>query len=379
SLRWGMSIMEGYTEEENDALERSLDQSFAQPVQGNEQIVAQSAVAGTQNQSLHQVSASSVVNTDGGRQARSFFGKLAKYLAAYVFVGGSSSFGFITLVLIIVGFGFGALSLARREYENGRMLLAISLTTLFMCIVMMSKDLSIPVLMDKNRTSIYLAYFFVILLGMILDQFLAMGMVLIESETMQKIFPTVIAAVCFVFLGLLGWVRMPAHVEAFQKNGAIICVENILRENAPQTFNIISANDEMRMVEEYGYHFEVSTLLIQNMGDNAKNYLEVPSSKVYVFIEKIPGVYDEPYEGSGKPISRESASKPLPFRMGFSMYKGENRHVIMSKLYFWAQTFGKMYENEMSVYYEDDEFVCYEITQNVDRPYDMSFDYGYNN
>ena len=115
------------------------------------------------------------------------------------------------------------------------------------------------------------------------------------------------------------------------------------------------------------------------MGGNAENYLQVPSSKVYVFIEKIPGDYDEPYEGSGRPISKESARKPLPYQAGFGMYKGENRHIVMSKLYFWAQTFGKMYDNEISVYYEDEEFVCYEIRQNVDRPFDMSFNYGYNN
>ena len=51
----------------------------------------------------------------------------------------------------------------------------------------------------------------------------------------------------------------------------------------------------------------------------------------------------------------------------------------MSKLFYWAQEFRHMFENEFTVYYEDAEFVCYLISQNVDRPYDMSFDYGYNN
>lgn len=383
SLRWGMAIMGGYTEEEPTDVQ-GLNQSLADPLIIESESVETASLSAADetlrhDQNLYQISAAQAVSAKGVKAVHSFLVNLSRYLSGYVFIAPSSSFGFITLIIILMGFGFGALSLWRREYETGRMLLAASITMVFFCIILSSRELGIPVLMDKNRTSIYLAYCLIILLGLVLDQFLGMGMVLIEGDAMKKIFPTLIAGVCFVFLGLLGWVRTPAHVEAFQKNGAIICVENIIRENAPQTFNIISANDEMRMVEDYGYHFEVSTLLIQNMGNNAQNYLEVPSSKVYVFIEKIPGVYDAPYEGSGKPISRESASKPLPFRAGFDMYKGQNRHVIMSKLYFWAQTFGRMYENEMSVYYEDDEFVCYEIRQNVDRPYDMSFDYGYNN
>lgn len=259
------------------------------------------------------------------------------------------------------------------------MLIAASVNLIFFTLLLVARELHLPVLMDKNRTSIYIAFFLILLLGMIMDFFINLGVGLIEGETIQKVFPAIFAVVCFVFLGLAGWIRQPAKIEAFQKNGAVICLTNILRDNEPKTFNIISANDEIRMAEEYGYHYEAHELLLQNMGFNVNNYLVVPSSRVYVFIEKIPGDYDAPYEGSGRPLSRESASKPLPFGSGIDVYKGENRHVVMSKLYYWALIFASMYENEISVYYEDDEFVCYEIRQSVDRPFDMSFDYGYNN
>jgi hypothetical protein len=119
--------------------------------------------------------------------------------------------------------------------------------------------------------------------------------------------------------------------------------------------------------------------LIDNLGLNARNYLSVPSSRVYVFIEKIPGDYDEPYEGSGSRVSMASATKPMPISKGIEIYKGQYRHILMSKLYYWAKAFAEAYENETSIYYEDDEFICYEIRQNVDRPYDLSFDYGFNN
>ncbi len=371
SLRWGISVMNGYTIEDVQAEEesQSFDQSLAAPAEN----LARSG-SGTTYSIMPKPAALTTVQ-DGGN----FLTNMARQISGYVFIGKSSSFGMITLILVVLGAILGGLTLWKGDAERGKMLLAITINVAAFCLLLMSREMGIPILMDKNRTSIYLGYFFILLLGLLMDYGLDVGMAFLEGETIKKVFPALFATICFIFLGLFGWVRKPAEVEAFQKNGSIICIANILRENAPGTFNIISANDEMRMTEEYGYHYEVSRLLVQNMGDNALNYLEVPASRVYVFIEKIPGDYDEPYEGSGSAISKASARKPLPFNEGFGMYKGENRNIVMSKLYFWAQAFGKTYENEMSVYYEDDEFVCYEIRQNVDRPYDMSFDYGYNN
>lgn len=387
SLRWGVSVIQGKVDDENQSVTAELNQSnisndAPQGVTGETTSVTEQGgsqpsgevtnVQGTNN------GVTSQAQTAAKPQKANFFKMLKTYLSGYVFISPKSSFGLITLLLIAFGFVVGAFALFRGEAEQGRVTLAAAINLCFLCLVLMSKELGVPALMDKNRVSSYFAYFLMILLGMVIDRLLELGMSFFEGEVIQKVFPVIFTVICFVFLGLVGWVRMPERMEAFQKNGAILCVTNILRENKPYTFNIVSANDELRMIEEYGYHVEASDLLVRNKSWNVDSYYVIPSQKVYVFIEKIPSEYDEPYEGSGKPISRESASKPLPTGTGIDPYKGEKRHVIMSKLYYWAQAFSKMYENEMSVYYEDDEFVCYEIRQNVDRPYDMSFDYGYN-
>ena len=384
SLRWGLGVMNGTVQEEDaDSANLRLNQGKLEvPVipamdESTEQILR----AGTATASLPAMDAQTQTATATyALGLGSFFGNMMKNVSGYVFISEQSSFGVIVFVMIFIGFILGALALLKREKEQGRMLLAASINLLFFYFLIMSREMGIPVLMDKNRTSVYLGYFSIILLGLVIDYGLNVGMALFEGDTLKKVFPALFAVICFIFLGLFGWVRMPQRVEAFQKNGAIICVTNILKENAPNTFNIISANDELRMTEEYGYHYEVKDLLIENLGLNANNYLSVPSSRVYVFIEKIPGDYDDkPYEGSGSPISETNAMKPLPISMGINIYKGYYRNVVMSKLYYWAKAFQETYENEMSVYYEDDEFICYEIRQNVDRPYDLSFNYGYNN
>ena len=52
------------------------------------------------------------------------------------------------------------------------------------------------------------------------------------------------------------------------------------------------------------------------------------------------------------------------------MLKGEE-----SKVYYWCQHFAKLYPNEMTVYYEDEEFVCYYFRQEPHAPYDLAIGY----
>ena len=48
-------------------------------------------------------------------------------------------------------------------------------------------------------------------------------------------------------------------------------------------------------------------------------------------------------------------------------------------MYYWAQKFMDLYPNEMEVYYESEEFVCYKVKQNGNSLYNFAIDYGYNN
>ena len=114
------------------------------------------------------------------------------------------------------------------------------------------------------------------------------------------------------------------------------------------------------------------------MDPEAQPNIQIPTDHVYFFIEKVPIDYTEHYEQSGQPISEQGAIRDLPNIGGIDMYKGENRWILMSRMYYWAQEFKRLYPNEMRVYLETDEFVCYEIEQNPYRLYNFAIDYGYN-
>ena len=60
------------------------------------------------------------------------------------------------------------------------------------------------------------------------------------------------------------------------------------------------------------------------------------------------------------------------------MYQGEGRWILMSRMYYWAQAFKERYPNDMKVYYESEDFVCYVMPQNMYHQYNFAIDYGYN-
>ena len=174
-----------------------------------------------------------------------------------------------------------------------------------------------------------------------------------------------------------GLIREPVKVGALEDNGAMVCVTNILRENKDFTWTICSANDELRMTEFYGYHYETITLLnqLKDLGQNPE--IIIPTKCVYFFIEKIPVSVDG--STGHEEVTEEGAKEPIPGGSGILPYTKESRWITMSHMYEWAQRFQELYPNEMEVYYESDSFICYRLQQNVNSSYNLAIDYGYNN
>ena len=160
--------------------------------------------------------------------------------------------------------------------------------------------------------------------------------------------------------------------------GQLPVLSNIIKENKDKTWTIVSANDETQMGLDHGWHYETITFLrkLEKIKENTK--IIIPTENVYFFIEKIPLDYTATYWGNDQSISKKGASQSLPNTGGISVYQGEARWIVMSRMYYWAQAFMKKYPNEMKVYYEDDQFICYRIPQNMYHQYNFAIDYGYN-
>ncbi len=266
----------------------------------------------------------------------------------------------------------------KRTRNYGRTLISVAVFILFLFVMLMASWFGLPALMDQSRCSIYLAYGMALSLALAVDAVVSFLLGWIPRSFVMDGASLVGVAGLSAAIVLGGRYKEPRLLSALESNGAITCLTNILREEKPWMFTVCSANDELRMVEDYGYHYETITLLRAMEGSNVEGYLTIPTPRVYFFVEKIPIDYTEPYEGSGRTVSREGASLNLPGGAGLAMYKGDRRYIVMSRMYYWAETFRKLYPAEMKVYYESEEFICYVLEQNPYRLFDLSIDYGFN-
>ena len=272
----------------------------------------------------------------------------------------------------------GLLFVLTGKQDYGAGLMSVGFGLLFLMVLLGAWHFGLPHIMDPSRCSIYVAYMIPVAIGLGTDGVVTLVFGFLKRDVWMHAVSLLTSAALVAVLVYGNEIRTPAVLTALESNAAITCLANIKRENENYKYTICSANDELRMMEDYARHEETITFLRSMEGDAVNGNLTIPTDRVYFFIEKIPLDYTVSYDGSGQRISSEGAEKPLPTAGDISVYEGENRWIVMSRMYYWAQAFMELYGKEMQVYYETDDFVCYVVEQNTYSLYDFSIDYGYN-
>lgn len=276
--------------------------------------------------------------------------------------------------LLLLGLVFCAF----RKTEYGAALISVGFCMLILTVLLCAGPFGLPTLMDAARCSVYYAYLLP-MAGVVLADgilcFMTMPRIFRNSKNVLSLGISVVLLIVLLQKDL---VKNPEFSSEYVTNGAITCLTNIIRENEDETWTIVSTNDETQMALDHGWHYETITFLrqLEKIDENTK--ILIPTKNIYFFVEKIPLDYRVSYAGSGQSISKKGAGQALPNAGGIVVYQGENRWIVMSRMYYWAQAFMKKYPNEMKVYYEDDQFICYRIPQNMYHQYNFAIDYGYN-
>lgn len=285
---------------------------------------------------------------------------------------------YAVLIGIAVVILLGLIFIILRKTTYGEMLMSAGFGMGILTLLLCASGLGLPMLMDPARCSIYYVYLLILTLTVLMDGILY----LIFMHRLFTIPRNVLSFILTVFIvgSMLhqGMIKMPGFGSDYVSNGALTCLSNIIKENKDKTWTIVSANDETQMGLDHGWHYETITFLRNMEYMNKDTKLIIPTKNVYFFIEKIPLNYAVLYSGSGQSISKKAASQSLPNSGGITMYQGEGRWILMSRMYYWAQAFKERYPNDMKVYYESEDFVCYVMPQNMYHQYNFAIDYGYN-
>lgn len=191
--------------------------------------------------------------------------------------------------------------------------------------------------------------------------------------------------------------------ELSRYNSAVEVTNSIIEEFPEKSYVIVSPTDELYSVIEYGWHEELLTF-VQNC--NNENYM-VETEYVFIYVEKKPLQYAQAYffdgpswlarlkykdiywkkysklyqdtgaaqapEINASEISDEAAQKVLVvYRNPWYIYtKLPARTNLESKAYDWCQRFSELHPEEMKIYYEDDDFICYYFRQDGDVQYQL--------
>lgn len=270
-----------------------------------------------------------------------------------------------------------------QRYLTGKMAGAASMSVLtadiMLGLILVSGNLGWTMLMEPYRACIYFAYLIPAVAVMALDG--AVNIFIPPSLLqLQRTAACVLTIALLIYGGRENLLRDPFGGGHLEMNEAIFCTTNILRDNQGQNdkWTIVSANDELQMIEQYGRHTETIDFLQDMEYWNKTKEVLIPTDRVYFYIEKKPLNYANGYAGIVPEVSEEEAAKPLPENSGINAYNGPERSVTMSRMYYWAQAFQRLYPNELKVYYENERFVCYYIEQNTYRLYNFAIYYGYN-
>lgn len=276
--------------------------------------------------------------------------------------------------LIVLGIVFCVI----RNAGYGKMLLSVGLCMGILTLLLCAGNLGLPVLMDPARCSIYYTYLLAAALTVLADGIISL--LFMQGGLKICLDPISFMITVGLVVGCIsqGWMKVSDFSSGYVSNGALTCLANIIKENEDKTWTIVSANDETQMGLDHGWHYETITFLRKQENLKKDTEIIIPTKNVYFFIEKIPLDYSVTYAGSGQSISKKGASQSLPNSGGISMYQGEGRWILMSRMYYWAQAFMAKYPNDMKVYYESEDFICYVMPQNMYHQYNFAIDYGYN-
>lgn len=388
SLGWGLSVINGGNsdneEEENTVTQDMTIEEIAANLQGasesKENTGTTSVQSGKNTPTVTEAPKPSLGEKVGeipgkikdtwnmmAQRLREFIINLPEKWCAYAVLTGIG-------VLILLGLVF----IIFRRTAYGEMLMSAGFCMGILTLLLCAGNLGLPVLMDSARCSIYYAYLLVATLTLLGDGILYlifMPRILKVIRNAAALGLTVITVAGMIHQNLI---KTPDFLSGYVSNGALTCLTNIIRENEDKTWTIVSANDETQMGLDHGWHYETIAFLrkLEKMDKDTK--VIIPTKNVYFFIEKIPLDYSVAYSGSGQSISKKGASQNLPNVGGISMYQGEGRWILMSRMYYWAQAFMEKYPNDMKVYYESEDFICYVMPQNMYHQYNFAIDYGYN-
>ncbi len=178
-------------------------------------------------------------------------------------------------------------------------------------------------------------------------------------------------------------------------NSAVMVTKQIVNSMPKDSYTIVSSTDELYQIIGHGFHEE----LVQFINESEVVSYTIPTDYIYIFVEKNAILrnqdhfcvgpswfgfsnYYEMFPGKNSladGLRKQTISEDVAnvyfgkFPHSINVYGRIWQRVLLnSKMYVWCQKFNAMYPNELHLYYEDDDFLCYYLHQNPRNLYELA-------
>lgn len=408
SLGWALSVIAGTRVEVNSGANGQLSdgQSVEKKEEASEQAVEEesSFVEMTEEQEESTEIGDVVQSTPTVRERIANLGKgvvtklhalpgiINNQVLEYCFTQEQKGSCQLALIGLVEVFLLGIFLYHARSRWYGASVISLVMGIMLLMLMLVAGELHLPKLMDPERTCIYINYFiwmpfaFLVdyacvwlqgILAVLLPTKRFVWLSVIQKERTLQVMAAVLSLLFLAEFVMQGIFKEPIITTGLQTNGAMVCLTNIIRDEQDYTYTIVSASDERNMALDHAYHEELSVFLRKMEGYSPSHRITLPTKNVYFFIEKIPPKFWIPGIES-RSIDENDAFNMLNYGIGTASYSGKYRFQTMARIYYWAQHFKELYPNDVTVYFENEEFVCYKLAQNPYNNYNLAIDYGYN-
>ena len=223
---------------------------------------------------------------------------------------------------------------------------------------------------------------------------------LLSKTKAERLFPCLtLIGVAGIYAGTnyFGVYHGYLYYELTRYNSVVELTNEIIKKYPQYTYTIISTKEELYQVIEDGRHEE----LLDFHNKSKQDKYIIPTEYLFFYVEKNPIKYaqyhffDGPrwlaqakyipnYKYStailseGDDIKHSKIAEKYVDNSLEIMGKAsdaytniKNRRILESEVYYWCQDFKKRFPNEIKVYYEDENFICYIVKQNPEHLYDL--------
>lgn len=257
----------------------------------------------------------------------------------------------------------------------------ISIISMFIFVACEAPELGLPVIIADHRfgSTGHLMTMAVLLIPV--DALFSI-MASFCKDCVMKLLSCAIVIGIYVFTNLFNIFHEYMFYVLFRYESTVSVTESIMEEFPRNSYTIVSPREEAYQIASNGKHEEISSFIKKC---DSQNYT-LPTKYVFLYVEKKPLVYfqyfypDGPawlaksrnYKIETTEISEEAAGRDFIEERAIWDFYIKNRTVLESKAYEWCQNFSEAYSDELKVYYEDDDFVCFYFQQDPGKPYNLS-------